>query len=363
MRLELGRPTRQHGAVHGREQPQGQLALDRVDVEIREQRGHGPPRGDIAPRPVEQRRRHLGAEATTGLVLQGEGLAQALRMAHTERCSMQEEVSVLEPARNVLITGASSGIGSATARLLLDRGLRVYGTSRTPKPTGGGSDDIRWLALDVCDDASVGAAVATMTDEVGAIEAVVCNAGVGIFGSVEETPIDAARAQFETNYFGVLRVLRAVLPDMRARGAGRIALVGSLAGRAPIPFQSHYSSTKAAIDALALSLRNEVGPLGLGVSLIEPGDIDTPFNEAMDWGGAEGSAYAERIARCERQIREQLPKAPKPVVVARAIEHALTARRPRVRYAVGDSSWLVPLGRRLLPDFVSLDLIRRTFKV
>jgi NAD(P)-dependent dehydrogenase (short-subunit alcohol dehydrogenase family) len=276
---------------------------------------------------------------------------------------MAAEVDVLKPARNVLITGASSGIGAATATHLAECGLRVFGTSRTPRSPATDASGLRWLALDVCDDASVDAAVATMAAEVDAIEAVVCNAGVGIFGSVEETPIEAARAQFETNYFGVLRILRAVLPGMRSRGRGRVALVGSLAGRAPIPFQSHYSSSKAAIDALALALRNEVGPLGIGVSLIEPGDIDTPFNEAMDWGAVEDSAYAARIERCERQIREQLPRAPKPVVVARAIEHALTARRPRVRYAVGDSSWLVPIGRRLLPDVVSLDLIRRTFKV
>lgn len=269
----------------------------------------------------------------------------------------------MEPARNVLVTGASSGIGSETARHLARRGLKVYGTSRSQRRPSPDQHGIRWLELDVCNDASVAAATGAMRAAEGEIDAVVCNAGVGIFGSVEETSLEAARAQFETNYFGVLRVLRSVLPAMRTSGLGRIVLVGSLAGRAPIPFQSHYSSTKAAIDALALSLRNEIGPLGLGVSLIEPGNIDTPFNDAMDWSEGSDSAYAERIARCEREIREQLPKAPKPVVVAKAVEHALTARRPRVRYPVGESSWLVPIGRRLLPDFITLDLIRRTFKV
>jgi NAD(P)-dependent dehydrogenase (short-subunit alcohol dehydrogenase family) len=260
-----------------------------------------------------------------------------------------------------LITGASSGIGSEAAAHLAARGLRVYGTSRRQRSAS--SDGVRWLALDVCDDTSVAAAVASMREAEGDIDAVVCNAGIGIFGSVEETSLESAHAQFETNYFGVLRLLRAVLPDMRKRGRGRIVLVGSLAGRAPIPFQSHYSSSKAAIDALALSLRNEVGPLGIGVSLVEPGNIDTPFNDAMDWSGGQGSVYAARIASCENEIRDQLPKAPKPIVVARAIERALTARRPRVRYAVGEASWLVPIGRRLLPDVISLDLIRRTFKV
>jgi NAD(P)-dependent dehydrogenase (short-subunit alcohol dehydrogenase family) len=269
----------------------------------------------------------------------------------------------VKAAGNVLITGASSGIGSEAAKYLAASGLRVYGTSRSQRSPSPDADGIHWLALDVNDESSIAAAIETMASAEGGIDAVVCNAGMGIFGSVEETSIDAAREQFETNYFGVLRMLRATLPAMRKRGSGRVVLVGSLAGRAPIPFQSHYSSTKAAIDALALSLRNEVGPLGIGVSLIEPGNIDTPFNDAMDWGEQSGSAYADRIRACEQEIREQLPKAPKPIVVAKAMKHALTASRPRVRYAVGESSWLVPIGRRLLPDWISLDLIRRTFKV
>ena len=269
----------------------------------------------------------------------------------------------MQPARNVLLTGASSGIGAAAAVHLAKRGIAVYGTSRHAREASPDTHGVHWLTLDVCDDDSVARAVSTMRAAAGEIDAVVCNAGMGIFGSVEETSLEAARSQFETNYFGVLRVLRAVLPAMRERRSGRVVLVGSLAGRAPIPFQSHYSSTKAAIDALALSLRNEVTPLGVGVSLVEPGNIDTPFNDAMDWREGTDSAYAERIARCEAEIREQLGKAPGPAVVARAIEHALTARRPRVRYAVGESSWLVPIGRRLLPDRVALDLIRRAFRV
>ena len=115
------------------------------------------------------------------------------------------------------------------------------------------------------------------------------------------------------------------------------------------------------MDALGLALRNELQPFGVKVSLVEPGDIDTPFNDAMDWGDTAGSDYADALARCERVIRESLPKAPKPEVVVKAIEKALTATRPRVRYAVGADSVLVPLGRRLLPDWLSLRLIRDHF--
>jgi short-subunit dehydrogenase len=147
-------------------------------------------------------------------------------------------------------------------------------------------------------------------------------------------------------------------------GDVRIVLVGSLAGRAPIPFQAHYSASKAAVDNLSMALRNELHPFGVKVSLVEPGDIDTPFNDAMDWAtAAPGSAYAQEQARCEQVIRESLPKAPKPPVVVKAIEKALTARRPRVRYAVGADSILVPIGRRLLPDWLSLRFIRDHFEL
>ena len=170
---------------------------------------------------------------------------------------------------------------------------------------------------------------------------------------MEDLPIEKARAQLETNVIGTLTVLRAALPHLR-RAQGRAVVVGSLAGRAPIPFQAHYSASKAALDAITLALRIEVAPFGVGVSLVEPGDIATPFNANMDWGDGGDSAYSERRASCERVIRESLPKAPSPEVVAEVILRALTARRPRVRYTVGPDSLLVPLGRRLLPDWLSL---------
>jgi NAD(P)-dependent dehydrogenase (short-subunit alcohol dehydrogenase family) len=217
--------------------------------------------------------------------------------------------------------------------------------------------------MDVCDEASVRAGVEGVLAAAGRLDGLVCNAGFGIFGSVEEVSLERAREQFDVNFFGVLRTLRAVLPSMRRVGSGRIVLVGSLAGRAPIPFQAHYSATKAATDALALALANELHPLGVSVSLVEPGDIRTGFNDRMDWGEHGASPYGERIRRCEQVVREALPRAPGPDVVARAIEHALTARRPRIRYAVGPDSWGVPLGRRLLPDRWMLRAIRSRFRV
>jgi NAD(P)-dependent dehydrogenase (short-subunit alcohol dehydrogenase family) len=260
----------------------------------------------------------------------------------------------------VLVTGGSSGIGAATAALLAERGHRVFGASRrVPAETSA----VRRVVMDVRDEGSVRAGIDEVHRGAGRLDALVCCAGMGVFGSVEETSLARARAQFETNVFGTLNPIRAVLPKMREERSGRIVIVGSLAGRAPIPFQAHYSATKAALDALALALRNEVAAFGIHVSLVEPGDIQTSFNESMDWGSPAESAYGTPIRSCERVTRESLPKAPGPEVVARVIHQALTARRPRVRYPVGPDSRLVPLGRRLLPDFVSLALIRSHFKV
>jgi NAD(P)-dependent dehydrogenase (short-subunit alcohol dehydrogenase family) len=247
------------------------------------------------------------------------------------------------------------------AERMASRGWRVFGTSRRPRE---GTDGIEWLSLDVCEDDSVSAALETLFERVDALDGLVCNAGWGIFGSVEETPLERARAQFETNFFGVLRVLTPVLRHMRERNRGRILLVGSLAGRAPIPFQAHYSASKAAIEALAFSMANEIAPWNVSVSLIEPGDIDTAFNDGMDWGESHlDSAYTERAQRCEKTIRESLPRSPGPGIVADAVEHALTARRPRLRYAVGREARLVGIGKRMLSDRLSLSTIRSHFGI
>lgn len=261
--------------------------------------------------------------------------------------------------RSVLITGASSGIGEATALHLSKQGWEVFGTSRRERQD---LDGIRFVVMDVCDSESVESAVLQVISECGQLDALVCNAGTGIFGSVEEVSMEEARHQFETNYFGVLRVLRAVLPHMREVGQGRVLLVGSLAGRAPLPFQSHYSSSKAAIDALSGALHTELSPLGIHVSLIEPGDIATPFNDAIHWkAGGESSVYGSAIERAEEMTRKHLPKAPPPERAAVCIERALTAPHPRTRYTVGANALSLPLGRRLLPERLVLALIRRHY--
>lgn len=264
-------------------------------------------------------------------------------------------------AGSVLITGASSGIGLATAQHLAAKGFDVFGTSRNPSPDA--DPTIHWVAMDVCDEASVEQAVAQVRAQTPRLDALVCNAGFGIFGSIEEVPEEAALRQFDTNVFGVLRTLRAVVPGMREAGSGRIVLIGSLAAHAPIPYQAHYSASKAAVAAIALGLRNELDAFGIGVSLVEPGDVDTPFNDATDWSPGANSAYGDSMRRCEAAIREMLPRAPKAESVARVIERALGAARPRVRYSAGADATLVPIARRMLPDWLMGRLTRSRYEV
>ena len=268
-----------------------------------------------------------------------------------------------ETGPSVLITGASSGIGAATADLLAARGFAVCGTSRNPERAAQRAPHIAWVAMDVRDDASVRDGVKRAIDRRGGLDALVCNAGVGIFGSIEEVPLAAAREQFETNWFGTLRVLREALPTLRRAQSARIASVGSLAGRAPIPFQGHYSASKAALDSLAQALHNELNDTRVCVSLIEPGDIRTAFNDATDFDLVRESSYGERATRCREVIEQSMARAPGPELVARAILRALTARRPRLRYAVGPDARLVSFARRWLPERIGLGLIRRHFGV
>lgn len=258
----------------------------------------------------------------------------------------------------VLITGASSGIGAAAAARLAKRGFRVFGTSRRARSA---HDNIEWIEMDVCDDDSVRGGVEQVIAKAERIDALVCNAGYGIFGSIEEVTLDKAKAQFETNLFGVLRCARAVLPGMRERQNGRIVVVGSLAGRAPIPFQAHYSATKAALDALAQALSMECKPCGVQVSLVEPGDIRTAFNDHVDWSWSEASVYGEPVRQAARVARAAMKQAPPPDVIARIIEEALTVVRPRFRYSVGPDSWNVPLARRFLSEGLFHRLIARRF--
>lgn len=241
----------------------------------------------------------------------------------------------------VLVTGASSGIGQACAEMLAARGYLVYGASRRPPADG--------IAMDVRDDTSVRRAVDHVLAREGRVDILVNNAGIAIAGAVEDTSIDEAQEQFEVNFFGVLRMCRAVLPAMRAQRAGYIVNIGSIAGLVAVPYQGLYSASKFALEGLSESLRMEVGRFGVRVVLIEPGDHRTGLTDHRR-RSAESEAYRDRFQRAARRMEADERSGPEPAAVARLLLRILKKARPRLRYATGPvperaAIWL----KRLLP--------------
>lgn len=252
----------------------------------------------------------------------------------------------------ILVTGASSGIGLSTARLLASRGHRVFGTSRrSPEAVLAklGEQPFTFVTMDVREPDSVAAAVAEVHRQIAAelgaeagLDVVVNNAGMGVAGALEDTSDAEALEQMDTNFLGVHRVCRAVLPDMRARGRGRIVNVSSLAGRITLPFQGFYSASKYALSAYTEALRMELRVFGVSATLIEPGDFQTGFTDARQLAAAsEGSAYAPTMTKAMAVFEADELSGRSPDEVARTIARAIDVRNPRVRYTVG------PLGQRL----------------
>ncbi len=239
--------------------------------------------------------------------------------------------------RVVLITGASSGIGQACARHLASRGWRVFGTSRRAGEAGRAQDGIEMVAMDVDSDASVERAVSAVLERAGRIDAVVNNAGWALAGAVEDTPADEARAQLETNFLGVWRVCRAVLPAMRAAGRGHIVNIGSIGGRVGLPFQAAYSAGKFAVAGFTEALSGEVRPFGIHAVLVEPGNYRTGITAGRRRSSGAGSAspYARRFHRAMAVIERDEARGADPEGVARVVARVLDTKSPRMRYLAG----------------------------
>ncbi len=239
----------------------------------------------------------------------------------------------------VLITGASSGIGKACAEHLARRGYRVFGTSRRapfpPAPTAPGQPVM--LQMDVTQEESVRRAVDFIVRETGRLDVVVNNAGFGIAGAVEDTSVDEAKSQLETNFFGVLRVCRAALPVMRAQGEGLIVNISSLGGVIALPFQALYSASKFAVEGLTEALRLEVRPFGIRVTMIEPGDMRTGFTDqrVRVAGWTPTSAYAPYAERVLQVVETDERHGGAPETVAVLLERILRSPNPAPRYRVG----------------------------
>lgn len=247
----------------------------------------------------------------------------------------------------VLVTGASSGIGAAAARLLAERGHTVVGASRR----GEAPDGVRAARVDVDDDASVRAAVAAILADHGRLDAVVNAAGFGLSGPVETTPLDEARAQLETNFWGTVRVTREALPALRAGGGGAIVNVSSLAGVFALPFQAYYTASKFALEGWSESLAYEIAPFGVHVTLVQPGNIRSGFTGGRREAAASleppyGAAHRRAL---EIMVRDEL-NAVGPEVVAKTIARVVGSARPPRRVtagSVGERSTV--LLRRALP--------------
>jgi NAD(P)-dependent dehydrogenase (short-subunit alcohol dehydrogenase family) len=251
-------------------------------------------------------------------------------------------------ADTVLITGASSGIGQACADRLHHRGWSVVGASRRGTSSGPWAP----LVMDVDRDDSVGSGVDRIVAEYGRLDAVVTCAGWGLAGSVEETPIGDARDQFETVFWGTVRVVQAALPVMRLQSRGRIVLMSSIGGILGIPFQAFYSAAKFALEGYGESLAYEVAPFGLEVTLVEPGNVRTGFTAAR--GGVppvgDHSPYARAVDRAVGKMAEDEAGGVAPEKVADVVQRVLEAKRPPRRASVGKLDERVGImGKRLLP--------------
>lgn len=234
----------------------------------------------------------------------------------------------------VLVTGATSGLGQAAAEYLAQRGYIVYGSSRRVSPEGETRNGVQLVRMDVDDDRSVREGIDGLIRRAGRIDAVINCAGFGIAGSVENTPVEAFKAQFETNFYGTLRVCQAVLPHMRERRSGLIVNVSSVGGLIAIPFQSMYSASKFAVEGLTEALRLEVRPFGIRVVLVEPGDFATGFTAARR-RFEPAPAYVGNMQRAVEVMEHDEQNGAHPIRFARLIERILRARSPRLRYIVG----------------------------
>ncbi|BFG81119.1 oxidoreductase [Paraburkholderia terrae] len=247
-----------------------------------------------------------------------------------------------------IVTGASSGIGEATANRLTKAGYKVYGTSRCG--TRAGQRTFEMLPLDVTSEPSVEAALKEVLHLHGRIDLLVNNAGFGIApAAAEESSLDQARAIFDTNFFGIIRMTRAVLPHMRQQGRGRIINIGSVLGFLPMPYMALYSATKHAVAGNSESLDHELRTMGIRVSVIEPAYIKTPFDANFMAPDAPLDEYREVRASVDKRVKEVVEGADGPEVVAETVLQAALAARPKLRYAAGGLAGRLRLLRRFAP--------------
>jgi NAD(P)-dependent dehydrogenase (short-subunit alcohol dehydrogenase family) len=269
---------------------------------------------------------------------------------------------MIKGGKVALVTGASSGIGEATAARLAAAGYKVFGTSRRAAPAGQRSFEM--LTLDVTSNGSVEATVKEVVRSAGRIDVLVNSAGFGVApAGAEESSIEQAQSIFDTNFFGIVRMTRAVVPQMRQQGAGRIINIGSVLGFLPMPYGALYAATKHAIEGYSESLDHELRTRGIRVSVIEPAYTKTPFDANFLEPDAVLDEYREVRAAVNRRVKEVMATAEQPRVVADVVLRVAGAARPRVRYTAGGLARRLRFLRRNLPAVLMDAGIRRDLRL
>jgi len=254
--------------------------------------------------------------------------------------------------RSIFITGISSGIGKTCAEYLRDKGHAVYGTTRNEELAGTKKDRVAYLYMDVRDPESVKQAVDFVISDTGSIDVLINNAGMGMGGSIEDMSHEEALLHFETNTLGAIRVINEVLPVMRRQGRGHIINIGSVASYISIPFQAAYSASKAAITSYSYSLRNEVRPFGINVTVIHPGDLKTNFthNRKVASAATEESPYYMIMVKSLETMARDEQNGGDPICIAKAVERVMKRKNPPVSVTVGFKYKLISAAFRIVPS-------------
>ncbi len=264
-----------------------------------------------------------------------------------------------QAAKTAIVTGASSGIGKATAAALAQAGFTVFGTSR--RTTGNGPKQVSMLTCDVTDDESVKKLVSDVLAQTGRIDLLVNNAGIGLFAGAEESSVDQVRKLFDVNVFGAVRVTNAVLPSMRRNGGGRIINISSVLGLIPAPYSAHYAATKHAIEGYSESLDHETRAFNVRVSLIEPGFTKSAFDQSALKPDSPLKEYDKARSDLDAALQNAMTLSDPPEVVAETVVLAATAARPKRRYPAGKAAKQVSLLRRFVPAEMFDKSLRKQF--
>lgn len=264
--------------------------------------------------------------------------------------------------KTAIVTGASSGIGEATAKALANAGYKVYGTARSPKT---GENDLAYtmLPLDINNEESIRALVDEVIKREGKIDLLVNNAGFGLLGPIEETSMSQVRSVFETNVFGTIQLTKEVLPYMRENGGGIIVNISSLVGKIPFPGMGIYSASKHAIEAFSEALNHEVRNLNIRSILIEPSFTKTKFENNSIYGEDEISIYDSFRSHIRTVVEIMMKTADEPETIAETILKAISDKKPKIRYAGSSSAGKLLFLRKMVPEMAFDSTFRKQLKL